>query len=83
MSILASLVQPQQGFGMSDVIRMYKQVQRAPDKQAEFNRLAEQSPQLKQTIEYIQKNGKDPMTLAAELAKQNGYDLDWAIALLK
>lgn len=83
MSILASLVQPQQGFGMSDVIRMYKQVQRAQDKQAELNRLAEQSPQLKQTLEYIQKNGKDPMTLAAELAKQNGYDLDWAIALLK
>ena len=83
MSILASLVQPQQGFGMTDVIRMYKQVQRAQDKQAELNRLAEQSPQLKQTLEYIQKNGKDPMTLAAELAKQNGYDLDWAIALFK
>lgn len=83
MSILASLVQPQQGFGMSDVIRMYKQVQRAQDKQAELNRLADQSPQLKQTLEYIQKNGKDPMALAAELAKQNGYDLDWAIALLK
>lgn len=58
-------------------------IKNANNPQAMLSTMAKNNPQIKQTIDYINKNGGNAQQLFYSLAKQNGIDPNEILEMLK
>ena len=70
-------------FANNPIIKLYQQVMNAKNPNMLMQQLAQNNPQLQQTLNYINQNGGNAERLFYDMAKQKGVDPNTILNQLK